>query len=334
MRNLPRLIIFVLGLTTATTLFYAFQQHRALGVARLTAEALEKERLELRRKLWDAERRQNRPRADSATADADSALALPHADGSVNIDPARAAGADMRGMAGRMFSLLDNPEAQRLLAIQQKGTLDARYGALFRMLNLSPEQLDQFKDMLVEKRTSLTDVVAAARSQGMTGRENRDEIQALVQQTQAEVDAGIRALLGDNAFAQYQAFEQTQPQRAVVGQLEQRLSYSNTPLTPQQSEQLVQVLAANAAPRQPNAGGGGMQTVAVRAGPGGGAVSFGGTGGAPISDQAVQQASTVLNSTQLQTLQQLQQEQEAQSKLNQLMREQMRPRRQSPNGGG
>lgn len=327
MRNLPRLLIVVLGLTTATTLFYAFQQHKALGASRLTAEALEKERTELRKKLWDAERRQNRPRVDGGAADAESALATPNADGSVNIDPARMPGADMRGMAGRVFSLLDNPEAQRLLAIQQKGTLDARYSALFRMLNLSPAQLEQFKDMLVEKSTSITDVVVAARSQGMTGRENRDEIQTLVQQTQAEVDAGIRALLGDSAFAQYQAFEQTQPQRAVVGQLEQRLSYSGTPLTPQQSERLVQVLAANAPPRQPNSGGGAMQTIAVRAGPAGGAVSFGGAGGAPIPDQAVQQASTVLNPSQLQTLQQLQQEQQAQVQLNQLMREQMGPRR-------
>ncbi|MDP1580086.1 MAG: hypothetical protein Q8M02_07400, partial [Candidatus Didemnitutus sp.] len=65
MRNLGRLLIVILALSTATTVFYAFQQTQALRTARLTTEALEKERAELRKKLWEAERRQPRATASS-----------------------------------------------------------------------------------------------------------------------------------------------------------------------------------------------------------------------------------------------------------------------------
>lgn len=321
MRNLGRLLIVILALSTATTVFYAFQQTKALRTARLTTEALEKERTELRKKLWEAERRQPRVTANSA-ANAEGGepeMVEQNADGTVTVDPSRIPGADMRGGAGRMLALLDNPEAQRLLALQQRGALDQRYAALFKQLNLSPAQLEQLKTLMVEKRTAIGDVVGAARSEGLTGRENRDEIQKLIQQAQGEVDGQIRSLIGENKFSQLQAFEQTQPQRNVVGQLEQRLSYSSTPLTSYQSEQLVQVLAASSAS---SAASGGTT----------GGTQRRGNNNAPLTDQAIQQASTVLNQAQVQTLQQIQQEQLAQAQLSQLMRDQARPRRNAPGG--
>ena len=320
MRTVRPLLVLILGLFAATSVFYAWQQQKALRTARAAAEALEKERTELRKKLWDSERRRNelearaRPAGETGEPPAGATAAAAEA---VAALPPLPDGA----MVGRFFNLMDNPDAQRLMALQQRGALDARYSALFRMLNLTPAQLEKFKDLLVEKRTAVADVMAAARLQGLTGRENRDELRQLVNDTQAEIDASIRSTVGEAAFQQYQNFEQTQPQRAVVGQLEQRLSYSGTPLTPQQSEQLVQVLAANSTPSS----GQGQARVTVRSGANPAGMFF--TNPAPISDQAVAQSATVLNPTQVQALQQIQQEQQAQSQLGQLMREQMRNRR-------
>lgn len=322
MRTFRSLLVAVLGLLAATSTFYAWQQQKALRTARLAAEALEKERTELRKRLWDSERRRNE--LESRSDNSAVASASP-ADASATPPPVAVdAGAALPDgpMVGRFFSMLDNPEAQRLMALQQRGALDARYSALFRMLNLSPAQLEKFKDLLVEKRTAVADVMAAARSQGLTGRENRDELRALVNDTQAEIDATIRAEIGETAFQQYQGFEQTQPQRSVVSQLEQRLSYSGTPLTPQQSEQLVQVLAANS----PASTGQPQGRVAIRAG-GGNAAGMFFTNPAPITNDAVAQASTVLAPAQVQALQSLQQEQQAQAQLSQLLRDQGRSRR-------
>lgn len=325
MRTLFRLTVVVLALVAATGVFYAVQQQKALNTARLAAESLEKERNDLRKKLWDAEKRRgdleaqlrNRPAGpNGGETDSDAPPASPEA---AVVDAAiRFAGAGEGGPFGRFMAAMDNPEVQRLLATQQRGALDARYAALFKSLNLSPAQLEQFKNLLVEKRTAVADVMAAARSQGLTGRENRDELRALVQNAQNEVDANIRSTLGDAAYAQYQNFEQTQAQRNVVSQLQQRLSYSGTPLNDAQGEQLVQVLAATTEQRNPSAGG--VRTAAGR-------IGFGGSGGAQITDQAVAQASTVLDATQVQALQQLQQEQQAQAQLARIMRDQMRNNR-------
>ena len=61
---------------------------------------------------------------------------------------------------------------------------------------------------------------------------------------QTEIDNAIRATVGDAAFAKYENYEKTFSQRSVVNQLEQRLSYSSTPLSTQQSEQMVAIIAA------------------------------------------------------------------------------------------
>ena len=237
---------------------------------------------------------------------------------------ARGAGPE-GGRAGRFFALLDDPEVQRLAAVQQRASLDERFAALFRSLRLTPEQLERFKDLLVEKRAAVADVMAAARAEGMTGRESRDELRALVQNAQGEVDASIRSLLGEAGFLQYESYERTLPQRGTVERLNERLSYSGNPLSAGQAEQLVQVLAANPGERAP----GDRANLAVAA-PGARFGLTGGGGGAPITDQAIAQASTVLQPKQLEALQQLQQEQQAQAQLGQILREQMRPRREAP----
>src|SRR5258708_19119689 len=163
------------------------------------------------------------------------------------------------------------------------------------------------------------DVMAAARAEGLNGRDNRDQIRQLVQDTQTEIDNTIRSTLGDAGFTQYQNYESTLPQRNVVGQLEQRLSYSSTPLTDTQSEQLVQILAQTA-PQGGNAGGGATAGfVQAFAGRGGALATLTGAN-TPITNEAITQAQTVLATQQISALQSLQQEQQASLQLMQQMR--------------
>ena len=328
MRPLPLLTVVVLALGAAAAGTYAWQQHRALRAARADAAALEGERADLRKRLWESERRRGELETQLARRPAGTA---PEAGATPAFSPEEAAlealargGGPDGGRAGRFFALLDDPDVQRLASVQQRAALDERFAALFRNLKLTPQQLEKFKDLLVEKRAAVADVMAAARTEGLTGRENRDELRALVQNAQAEVDASIRTLLGESGFQQYESYEQTLPQRNTVERLGQRLSYTSAPLSVDQTERLVQVLAAN-----PGERAAGSRANVMFATPGG-RIGLGGAGGAPITDQAVAQAATVLQPTQLQALQQLQQEQQAQSQLGQIIREQMRPRRETP----
>lgn len=316
MRTFPRLLVLFLGLTTATSVFYAYQQRQSLRVARLAAESLERERAELRERLRRAELAGGRttttadlPGANASTAAGALETDLP----AVGNTPAPA---EMIAGGGRLPQFLETPEAQRLLAVQQRAALDQRYGALFRLLNLPPDQLNRLKDLLVERQTAAMDVLAAARSQGLNNRENRAEIRSLLESTQDEVDANIRALLGETGYQRYEYYNATQPQRTAVNRLEQRLSYTSLPLSVSQSEQLVQLLAA----QSPSSAG---NTAAARPAR---AMFFGGGQGTVISDEVVAQAATILNPAQMEALRQLQAEQQAQAELGQLLRESRRNR--------
>lgn len=203
-------------------------------------------------------------------------------------------------------ALMANPEFAKAMSLQQHAALDNRYAALFKQLNLSPAELERFKNLLVERQNSRMDVINAARENGLNPRENRDEINKLVSEAQAEVDANIKAALGEARFNQYQNYDATQSQRNLVSQLDQRLSYSSTQLNTTQSQFLVTALASGNAP------------TADQGGPG----NWGGGGGnrTTITDEVIQQAKSVLSPDQVAVLKQLQSEQQAQQKIRDMMR--------------
>jgi hypothetical protein len=223
-----------------------------------------------------------------------------------------------RGGRGDLRALSDDPVAQRLMQQQQKLALDNRFAALFKRLNLPADQLESFKTLLLEKQSAAQDVMAAAASQGLDPRNNGAEIRKMIASAQAETDGSLKALLGTEGFSQYEQFQQTQPQRSLVNQLQQSLSYTAAPLSTTQADQLIQILAANA----PTVPADGNAPVFGRGNPpfdGGGR---GGIGGAAltITPAAVTAAQAVLSAPQVVALQQLQAAQQAQQQLNQQMR--------------
>ncbi|MBS0663552.1 MAG: hypothetical protein JSR48_09815 [Verrucomicrobia bacterium] len=321
MKSRQTYLILLLALTTLTGGAVAWKQYQEL--IKLRASALStNERADWQKRLWDSEKR--RHELEAALADAKAKAAdeaddepAPAGPGTEETGPRRGRGG-MGGLAAGFMAMMEKPEIQKLLAQQQRGALDARFAALFKSLNLSPEQLEKFKNLLVEKQTAIADVMAAARAQGIDPRTNRDEFRQLISDTQAEIDANIKSTLGDAGFAQYQDYQRTLPQRNTVTQLEQALSYTSTPLSSAQSDQLIQILAQSSGPQSNAAANRNL----VRANFG---VGFGGAGPtSPITDAAITQSQSVLAPQQVQALQQLQQQQQAQQQLAQAMRSQFR----------
>ncbi len=233
-----------------------------------------------------------------------------------------------RGGPGNLRALMENPEARKLMAQQQKIALDARYAALFKQLNLPAAQLDKVKALLLEKQTVMQDVMMAAREQGLDPRTDPENFRKLVSTAQAEIDASLKAVLGDQAFTHYEQYQQVQPQRNVLSQLQQSLSYTDAPLSDTQAAQLMQILASTAT----SVAGGGGPPEGGRGGGGAGPAAL-------ITTQTIAQAQAVLTSTQLQALQQLQQTQQAQQQLEQLIRSSgggppTQGQARTPSGGG
>jgi hypothetical protein len=221
------------------------------------------------------------------------------------------------GRFGAFADMAGNPEFQRLLAVQMKGRVNQTYGPLFKALNLSPDQLSQFQSLLADKQQAMMDVLQAAREQGINPRADPDGFKTLMNQAVSQVDQTIQQTLGDAGYQQYQQYQQTLPERNVVNSLQQQLSYTQTPLTDDQANAMISLLAQS----QPQRAGSGTAGTGNGgdAGPGVMALVNGG-GNARVTDESLAQAQGVLSAPQLSVLQQIQQQQQAQQQMQQLMR--------------
>ncbi|MFA5262869.1 MAG: hypothetical protein WC378_03520 [Opitutaceae bacterium] len=315
MKRLHVLLIALLTLSTAFLGWHAFSLQQELDRLRHSGLAVE-ERDNWQKRVTALEKRlvalTARAPVYAKYASGDAGDARDQRPGEFD-GPGSPPGADRGRRENAFMALANTPEFQKLMSAQQRGALESRYAALFKGLSLAPADLEKFKTLLADKQSAVFDVLAAARAQGLTGRENRDQVQQMIQAAQSEVDQSMQQLLGAQAYGQYQNYETTLPQRTTVDLLEKRLSYTQTPLTEQQSRQLMDILVST----------GSTDASGSFSMPGGAPPdrnAFGLGGAAPIKDQALQLAQGVLAGPQLSVLQQLQQEQQAAQQLSRLMR--------------
>ncbi len=310
MASYKNYLITLLSLTTVASAYLAWQQSREVSGLRQTVVAAGNQS-ELRKRVWDAEKH-----VQSLESQLASAREVNPVGSTAPIASAPTDTGNRRG-PGAFMGLMENPEYQKLMNIQQNAMLDGNYAALFRKLKLIPQQLEKFKQLLVERQATMVDLMAAARSQGLDPRTDPAAYRTLVQSTQAEIDQTIKDTLGESAYAEYINYETSAQSRNVVTQLEQRLSYSGSPLNESQGEQLLQILTASNQTRITAAG-----TGAALAG-GGNVINFVAAGTPLVTDEVVARASGVLVAYQITALQQIQKEQEAATAMRRLVREQM-----------
>ena len=312
MKTSHNLIIAVLALLTVGATTVAWQQY--WKAARLEAAALSATAGADLQKRLNAAENQNR----SLAAELDVRREAAAEAGAQPVATTRDSTQNGRGPRGNMAAIMDRPEMQRLRTLQQRAALDTRFAPLFKSLNLAPEKLSQFKNLLAERESTMQDVMMAARDQGVDPRSDPEGFRKLVTAAQAEINSQLKSVLGDDGYAQYEQYAQTQPQRATVDQLRTSLSYTSEPLTATQATQLLQILATTApTPQNGAAAAGPPPDMGGGRGPGG---PMGGGGGAPITTEAIAQAQTVLSNTQLVALQQMQSLQQAQQQAMQAMR--------------
>ena len=164
--------------------------------------------------------------------------------------PSQPAGAANNGFAA-LLGMLTNPAMQRQMELSSKVRLDGQYGALFKALNLPPAQVDQFKNLIVEKEMVGFDSMAAAKEQGIDPKTDPRGFFMAVMSAEKTVDTQISSLLGADGYSQFQQYQQTVPARNTTNLLTQALSYTATPLTDAQNASVVQVLTQYGAPALP-----------------------------------------------------------------------------------
>jgi hypothetical protein len=230
------LLVF-LALTTLGGVVLAWTQH--LEIIKLNAALQEKD--------LDAQLHQREFDTKFAALQASAKKAAKHAAEASQNSPDDQR---QRGPFGNMRAMMNDPQFVKLLALQQKAALNGSYAPLFKQLvqklALSPAQIDAFQNLLVQKQNAARDTMIAARDQGLDPRTDGDEIKQLVEQSNAEIDSQIQSTLGPEAYAQYQGYEQTLPERNTVSLLQQMMSYTNTPIPDQEVQPLIDALSSNA----------------------------------------------------------------------------------------
>jgi hypothetical protein len=214
--------------------------------------------------------------------------------------------------------LVDNPEFLQALGQHRQATLDSRFADLFRRLNLSGEELARFKRLLADKENVILDVVAISENSA-DGPLTPDSLRSSVRAAQTQVENAIRDSLGHERYALYRDYERTLAHRATVIQLEQRLSYSEAPLTSAQADMLVSIMVA----RAPTEGSNTAPAVSIVLAAGAAPVPLLQTSapGSRLTDEIIAQAQTVLAPAQVAALREIQTEQQAAMRAAELVRE-------------
>lgn len=282
--KLPRLLpSIVLALAAAAASYVAWREHVQLEALR-SEGVTPGERARLQKAVWAAEARARRLENQLETARSAPAAAADAAGRSLSESGV------LGNAAAEYLGRMEDPEIRRLLDLIRMAGINRQNAAFYREARLAPAQLQRFQQLLLDRQNVANDVLLSAAGQGIDPMEDPAEFRQMVQNAQADIDDQIKSLLGADTYAQYQAFQQGQGQRAVVNQLQADLSYTDAPLSAAQQTQMAQVLA--------------------QANP---------SGGAAINDQTLSLAQGVLSAPQMQALRNLQDVQQAGQQLRSLM---------------
>lgn len=136
--------------------------------------------------------------------------------------------------------MMKNPGMKEMVRAQQKGQMDLMYGSLFKCLQLSDADLETLKGVLLDKQMSMVDASMDMMNKTATP-EERKAAENRMKELTADYDAQIRALLGDDNYPVYQAFEATQAERMQVTMFKGALSGADQ-MTEAQEDSLVRVM--------------------------------------------------------------------------------------------
>jgi len=134
--------------------------------------------------------------------------------------------------AGKAF-LSRHPEVRRALEDYARARINSTYGPLFKALNLTPAQIDRFQELMMSRYVQTT-----RDSNGLAAvfRPGPDAVDG------SNTGGSLRELLGQSGWKTYLDYSHTTDARDFTIGVAGELWASGSPLSPDQSEQLVQLL--------------------------------------------------------------------------------------------
>lgn len=249
-------VVLAAGVLCPILVHRARMAQKALVAARAKGMQLEASTQEAARALADAEKT-NRALLDSTQRMRDGQLG----------DAASKKQKDS-AMVGAIGEFMKDPKLQTQYLAARRNTLMARYGPIFRLLGLEPQQIARCEELILAREEQRMDILNAvpgfatnvsyegdplemnpliitARQPApgaLLSADDRAAAQLLQQQDQA-FQAAATDLLGTQGYQQLQQYDRTLPAREIVGNVVGALTSTSNPLSPDQANQLTQILA-------------------------------------------------------------------------------------------
>lgn len=142
-----------------------------------------------------------------------------------------------RARMEQMASLFEDPQMRADMVERQMNRIDERYAAFFKTLNLSREDLDTLRVLMAER--GVLNWEGRMRRAGADTDEERKALEAERESQRDLVANEIQALLGKENADALKVYNDSLPYRNEVEALASSLSFTESPLSAEQSEALV-----------------------------------------------------------------------------------------------
>ncbi len=226
------LVAAVLGLGT-----FAFQQHRLITDRNRVVAALEKSIAARDQFVADAQKAARKVEEQNRAFVAESAALRDKLAEKSQPEPAPTAApsspepaGSKNPFGGMMEKMMKNPKMLEAISSQQMAVLKPMYADLMKQLKLTPEEAGKFFELL----SSQTTQAMQAGMQAMSGDKKAfDQLSGVTEE--------MKSFLGDR-YATYEAYQKSIPDRAQLMQISSQMALRQTPLRPDQSAGLLQIM--------------------------------------------------------------------------------------------
>lgn len=142
------------------------------------------------------------------------------------------------------------PVADSAALQKKKAQMHSRYDSFLQQRGMTPEQADRFIELKMQSLDMRDDLQSAVREAGLAYGDG-SEVEALGSKASQPIVRELHALLGVDGYAAYVVFEKTSYYRAAfVDPMIPMFSSANMPLSQEQGEFLVSVVANNDHPQK------------------------------------------------------------------------------------
>jgi RNA polymerase sigma factor (sigma-70 family) len=159
--------------------------------------------------------------------------------------PSVAAAVEPTSKTGRVATVepaaVVSDAALRRAAQSRRLTL-RRYGSFLDQLTLSEAQRERLIQLLIDVREASPDLAAAEAAGGVDASDDSETFQVSAHSLRQGLNERIKTLLGEEGYERFLAADVAVRQAAVVERMQKNLKPQAAPLTPAQSEQLLEVM--------------------------------------------------------------------------------------------